>query len=240
MRRATRLLAGPAVRASYEPPDLALAADMVAAGVKEAPESDDVKITSAGVYLHPNRKDLLPAVVRFLQRHPAVGSTFTRRPVEGGLPISLVAGEHERTPDLLFARRRRPDPHRRRRPLPPVRPDRHRRRRLLPRPRRRWFPVAAGTRLTATQRGARPPPGPPAPGCARAPRSALLCGPDTLGCLQNADSVILLRFIVARPAEMRIDRGRSSFRLDRGPCRTQEKHYDTPGNHPDGPAGGSA
>jgi len=90
---------------SYEPPDVALAADMVAAGVKEGPDSDDVKVVSAGVYMHPDGKDLLPAVVRFLQRHPAVGSIFTRRPVEGTLPISLVAGEHERTPEVLFARR---------------------------------------------------------------------------------------------------------------------------------------
>ena len=90
---------------SYDRSEVALRADMVAAGLKEAPGSDDVKVIGAGVYLHPDRKDLLPGIVRFLQRHRAVGSIFTRRPVEGSLPISLVAGEHKRTPDILFARR---------------------------------------------------------------------------------------------------------------------------------------
>ena len=90
---------------SYEPPDVTLSADLVAAGLKEADDSEDVKVIASGVYLRADNGDRLGEIVRFLQHHPAMGAIFTRRPVEGALPVSLVAGEHVRTPDILFARR---------------------------------------------------------------------------------------------------------------------------------------
>ncbi|KKK91374.1 hypothetical protein LCGC14_2713610, partial [marine sediment metagenome] len=89
---------------SDRPPGLQLARDMVAAGVKEGPDSTDVRVVGCGVYLDPGRGRGLEHIVRFLQQHESVGAIFTGREAPGTLSTSLIGCEHDRSPDVLFAR----------------------------------------------------------------------------------------------------------------------------------------
>jgi predicted AlkP superfamily pyrophosphatase or phosphodiesterase len=84
---------------------VAVAAELIEAGLKAAPDSDDVVIASSGqaIALHVRSAELVQKVVAFLQSRPWIGVLFTARGVEGTFPLALVHADHPvRAPDVLF------------------------------------------------------------------------------------------------------------------------------------------
>ncbi|MDQ3701024.1 MAG: hypothetical protein M3442_08915, partial [Chloroflexota bacterium] len=84
------------------------------AGLREAPDSDDVVTTGAAggaISLHQRAAQRAPAIVRWLQERPWIGPIFVHESgpateVPGTLPLSLVWNGHvgPRAPDIKFSR----------------------------------------------------------------------------------------------------------------------------------------
>ena len=83
---------------------------LITAGLKAAPESDDVIVSGGAIYLTSESTDRAAAIVQTLQDHPTVGAIFAAddgpaagRP--GTLPLSMAWGGrlHRRRPDIQFS-----------------------------------------------------------------------------------------------------------------------------------------
>jgi arylsulfatase A-like enzyme len=79
--------------------------ELVEAGLKAAPDSDDVVVASSGqaMGLHVRERAHVPKIVAFLQARPWIGVIFTAGgAVEGAFPLALIHVDHPAAPDVLF------------------------------------------------------------------------------------------------------------------------------------------
>ena len=79
--------------------------ELVDAGLKAAPDSDDVVAASSGqaMGLHVRAREHVPKIVAFLQARPWIGVIFTAGgAVEGTFPLALIHVDHPAAPDILF------------------------------------------------------------------------------------------------------------------------------------------
>jgi predicted AlkP superfamily pyrophosphatase or phosphodiesterase len=82
---------------------------LVAAGLKESPDSIDIVRASQSLYLVGKARERLGDVVHFLQEQPWIGAVFVRDDlIEMGpvaMPQSAVFGAHRRSAEITFAHR---------------------------------------------------------------------------------------------------------------------------------------
>lgn len=79
------------------------------AGLKAAPDSNDIVRASNSLYLNGPARDRLPDLVEFLQRQPWLGAVLVRDDllpaVPGSMPQSAVFGGHPRSAEVMYANR---------------------------------------------------------------------------------------------------------------------------------------
>ena len=83
---------------------------LITAGLKAAPESDDVIVSGGAIYLTSESTDRAAAIVQALQDHPAAGAIFAADDgpaagQPGTMPLSVAWGGrlHRRRPDIQFS-----------------------------------------------------------------------------------------------------------------------------------------
>ena len=84
-------------------------AALVDAGLKEAPDANDIVRASNSLYLNGSARERLPEVVEFLQRQPWLGAVLVRDDllpaVPGSMPQSAAFGHHPRSAEVMYANR---------------------------------------------------------------------------------------------------------------------------------------
>ncbi len=82
---------------------------LVDAGLKGAPDTNDIVCASNSLYLNGNARDRLAEVVEFLQCQPWIGAVLLRDDLlhvaPGSMPQSAVFGYHPRSAEVMYANR---------------------------------------------------------------------------------------------------------------------------------------
>lgn len=76
---------------------------LVAAGVKQSPDSRDIRVVGQGVYIHPECTVSTEEIVDYLHRMDEIGAVFTRKTMDSAIPYSEIGYDHPRSPDILFS-----------------------------------------------------------------------------------------------------------------------------------------
>ena len=83
--------------------------ELIAAGLKAAPNSNDIVRASGSLFLSGKARQRVPELVRFLASRPWIGALFLRDDLlaecPGAMPQSAVGGCHRRSAEIMFSYR---------------------------------------------------------------------------------------------------------------------------------------